>query len=77
MKKVIILSTKDGGLKEILKGDSISIEGKSKDKLIAGDLASITFTFDLKNGTVNFKINDIIETDKKNNSSVGSTQVTV
>ena len=77
MKKVIILSTKDGGLKEILKDDSISIKGKSKNKLIAEDLASITFTFDLKKGTVNFKINDIIETDKKNNLSVGSTQVTV
>lgn len=65
MKKVIILSTKDGGLKEIVKDDLISIEGKNKDKLISEDLASITFTFDLKNGTVNFKINDIIETDKK------------
>lgn len=75
MDKVIILSTKDGGLKETLKGDSTIIEGKSKDKLIIGDLATITFNFDLKNGTVNFKINDIIK-EKKNNSSVGSTQVT-
>ena len=68
MKKMIILSTKDGGLKEIIKGDSISIEGKSKDKLIIGDLTTITFNFDLKNGTVNFKINDIIEKDKEKNT---------
>lgn len=43
--------------------------------MIIEDLGTITFNFDLKNGTVNFKINDIIK-EKKNNSSVGSTQVT-
>lgn len=74
MKKMIILSTKDGGLKETLKGNSISIEGKSKDKLIIEDLASITFTFDLKNGTAKFKINDIIEKDKKNTSESANTE---
>lgn len=68
MKKMIILSTKDGGLKEIIRCDSVSIEGKNKDKLITESLASITLSFDLKNYTVNFKINDIIEIDKEKNT---------